>query len=178
MQTRIKKNKGGSALLLVLLVTMFLSTMLFACWQRSSMFFDIVVAREQYYKELFVCKAILHKVIVWARDNFATIGLQKQASLQLLQQNVSRLAQKVLAKHSSNDVWDTTIVLEPFQSDNKRAKAILIQVDVRKNKKIKRQLSCLLEQKKNRVKSEKGKTECKKAPSTFAIRCFTLGGAL
>ncbi len=62
--------KRGSALLLVILITTFLSLLALGCWYKSSLLLDLVLQKEQYYKNFYLTESFLNYGLQLAKDRF------------------------------------------------------------------------------------------------------------
>lgn len=69
-------KKKGSALLIVIFVTTLLSFITFSIWYKSSLILDLVIAREQFYKNYYLTEAILDFGIDFTKNRFD--GLLKE----------------------------------------------------------------------------------------------------
>lgn len=64
------KFKDGSSLLLVLLITSILSFLALGLWYKSSLYVDLVLQEEQYYKNFYLVESFLDYGIQYAKENF------------------------------------------------------------------------------------------------------------
>ncbi|MBD3231184.1 hypothetical protein GF322_00825 [Candidatus Dependentiae bacterium] len=63
-------NKNGSSVLIVLMITTFLSMLVFGYWYKSSLLLDLVNQREKFYKNFYLTEKILKYGIQTVGDNF------------------------------------------------------------------------------------------------------------
>lgn len=88
------QNKNGSALLLVLTSTAILLILATTFWQNSSLILDLVLIREQYYKNLSITQTALDWTTKIVADNFDLFLKQENLAKLPIELDFSFLAQE------------------------------------------------------------------------------------
>ena len=65
-----RRSKPGSALLLVIMITLGLSLLSFSCWYKSSLLLDLVLQRERFYKNFYLTESFLKYGCFLTKNNF------------------------------------------------------------------------------------------------------------
>ena len=66
------KLKKGSSIILVMIITTFLSLLLYGFWHKTSFLFDLVVQREKFYKNYYLTETALNYGMQYAKNNYDT----------------------------------------------------------------------------------------------------------
>ena len=131
----IKNRKSGFALLLALFITTGLTLLAITFWYKTSLNFDLVLQKEQYYKNYYLTKAGLDYGAELVKNNFnilkeklnfkkADIILDLSELIKISQdfdyKNYKNLNLKlVISKYKTNDTFDTFLLNSTLcQSNN------------------------------------------------------------
>lgn len=143
-------KKKGTALLLVVIATSLLMLLATGMWRKFSLIFDLVVNREQYYKNYYLVKTAMSFGTKIVRDNFdlfETAAQQKKFPISL---DFSFLKKKTAARESLFVFVD--YLKQPKASSISK---FYLKSELRINGKTSSQICCFLSRKKNKDKSDK-----------------------
>ena len=169
----------GSALLLVILITLILSVLTLGSWYKSSLFFDLVVQREKYYKNFYLTEAVLNFGIKITKGCFEDFLKPKTLQKMPITLDLSFLVEKV--NENKQNLSAKLIINKIQKGENVESKLWLVaSLQEINTKKILCELSCLLikcEDKSIVVSQRKNKadTEHYDKKTRFIVENFTIG---
>ncbi len=162
------KSKG-SALLLVILITLILSLLTFGSWYKSSLFLDLVIQREKFYKNFYLTESLLNYGIKTTKEDFENYFEVKALQKMPMVTDLSFLFEKV---NEDKNNLSAKLIINKVQKGEKVEPKLLLTAKLQEinAKKTLCELSCLL------IKCE-DKTDPKSydEKTRFIVENFTIG---
>ncbi|MCK4651005.1 hypothetical protein KAT08_02395 [Candidatus Babeliales bacterium] len=149
--------RKGSALLLVVALTSILSLIVLGSWYKSSLFLDLALQREKFYKNFYLTESLLNYGCSLAKQNFENY---------LKEPKIIDLSSFIKIIYNNNDMNNlkSMLIIQKF----KKAQALFISVVLQDGKNELCRLSCKIF-KDNEVSKNK---------KSFIIQNFTIGNLI
>lgn len=156
------KTNNGSSLLIIFMMTTFLSMLSFGYWYKTSLLVDLVNQREIYYKNFYLTEKILNYGIDFAKTNFTQLTVDDTKVIFPVVLDANFLLQDL----PNLDLVAEIIINKVSEKQKLYLKAILLS---KSNKNILCKLSCKLAM--TEVFNEKSKEK----QIYFVVQNFTIG---
>lgn len=162
------KSSDGSALIIVIFVTSFLAIASYGFWYKSSLFFDIVLKRELFYKKYYLTETIFEYAKEITIKNFVQFS-DKLKSSKKTKQNLNNLIELIdqSAKTSFRKIYTADMILK-LKKNTVSSLVLTVNLLNRKNLKSLCCLSCVIE--------KKGANE--KTKNHFIVKNYNLSSAV
>ena len=182
---RFVKHKNGSAVLLVILVTTILSSLVFIAWHKSSLFFDLVLQKEKFYKNFYLTESFLSCGICLGKNYYNDFLHQISMDEKAIELDLSFLIARINKnanrqddrKGSLIDDLQAKLIISKINSANKKGPVLLVSALLleKGTQKALNKLSCVL------VKTgekESGQSLSEKQESKLMVQNFTIGNLI
>ncbi len=161
------KTKDGSSLLIIFMMTTFLSMLSFGYWYKTSLLVDLVNQREIYYKNFYLTEKILNYGVNFAKNNFTQLTVDGTKVIFPVILDAQFLLTDLKNPDLTNPDLSAEIIINKVSEKQKLyLKAILLS---KSNKNILCKLSCKLAM--TEVFNEKSKEK----QIYFVVQNFTIG---
>ena len=172
-------KKEGSALLIVIFATTILSFITFGIWYKSSLILDLVIAREQFYKNYYLTETVLDFGIDFVKNRFDNLLLEEgwpiRYDLSFLLRSIDKTLNK--ADLSYNDFHVQMIL----NKDAKNTDLVQLFVNLYKND-VSNALCSLgsrLKKKELLVDNKRRQSNAKQKTKTiFIVKNYTIGSTV
>lgn len=157
-------KKSGSASLIIIIITTFLSLLSMGFWYKTSLLFDIEIQKEKYYKDFYLTESFLNYGIKIAKNNW-----DKMLDKKFLAKYPIKLKKILDSKiDKSFDGLTLTIIFNRFKINKNYEDKIFILSKLKDKKGKVFNLSCKLTRN-DEVSDEQSK---------FMVQNFTIGDIL
>lgn len=168
-------KKNGSALLIVIFITSLLSLITFNIWFKSSLFLNLVIERETFYKNFYLSETLMSFCIDFVKNQYNDIYEQEAWPIKY---NLNFLLEAIKKTINNKDLYVREFCAEMIlnkQKENYDQIQIFINLNNKEPYKTLCSLSCNL--KKKEIKKGEKNNESLQQP-VFIIKNYSIGSVL
>jgi hypothetical protein len=178
----MRRAYSGSAVLLVLVMTTFLSPFVFSWWRCASYLYDVVVTREHYHQKVACTEVLLDLAVKYACKHFDRVLVEKS---RVLQKRVATQLRDFMRILSANQTLlsslQPTVVIKPYVFEpsklntdkvTKHEKGVYIEVSLFNGDVMKCCLCCVVRRYPKVTDKEKNEKKYVYVRDCFTLRPF------